>query len=504
MSPSKKPSSDLLTRYREKRSFEGTPEPAGRVTPAPFAGGLFVVHKHAATRLHYDLRLEMEGVLRSWAVPRGPSRNPQDKRLAVHVEDHPLEYGDFEGLIPEGNYGAGAVIVWDRGAWEPLEDPTEGLKKGKLLFNLKGYKLRGRWTLVKIKSKKRENTGKEWLLIKERDGFVSANGDQFEETSVLSGLTVEELGEGKSRLESVRKKLERLKTPRREVRANAVKLMLAEAREEPFSRPGWVYEIKYDGYRILAERFKGEARLITRNGNDATATFPEVARAVKALPYDHVVLDGEVVVLDDQGRPSFDRMQRRGRLTNPAEVRRIAVELPATFFTFDLPAFDSFDLRGLPLVERKSVLKDILPVAGALKYSDHVEQKGEEFYAGAVGLRLEGMVAKKADSPYRAGRSADWLKIRADRTDDFVVVGFSKAKGLRSGFGALHVAQYVDGTLLYEGRVGTGFTADQLEPIRANLEKTKLKQPPCEGPVPKDKETTWVKPEIVCEVRFKE
>jgi bifunctional non-homologous end joining protein LigD len=463
-----------------------------------------VVHKHAATRLHYDLRLEMEGVLRSWAVPKGPSRNPQDKRLAVHVEDHPIEYGDFEGLIPEGNYGAGAVIVWDRGAWEPLEDPVEGLKRGKLLFNLKGYKLRGRWTLVKIKSQKRENTGKEWLLIKERDGYVSTNGDAFEQGSVLSGLTVEELAEGKSRAAALRRNLEKRNVPERIVRAGDVKPMLAEAREEPFSRPGWVYEIKYDGYRILAERWKGEAQLVTRNGNDATGAFPEVARALKALPCDHVVLDGEVVVLDDEGRPSFDRMQRRGRLTRGPEIRRLAIELPATYFAFDLLAFEGLDLRGLPLVERKAMLKEILPAAGALKYSDHVEEQGEAFYAGAVGLRLEGIVAKKADSPYRSGRSADWQKIRAEKTGDFVVVGFTRARGSRGGFGALQVADVVAGKLVYAGRVGSGFTTDQLEPIRAMLEQTTRVGAPCEGPAPADRETTWVNPRVVCEVRFKE
>lgn len=504
MARSRKSPSELLSRYREKRSFEGTPEPAGVVSTAPLAGGLFVVHKHAATRLHYDLRLEMEGVLRSWAVPKGPSRNPQDKRLAVHVEDHPIEYGDFEGLIPEGNYGAGAVIVWDRGAWEPLEDPIEGLKKGKLLFTLKGYKLRGRWTLVKIHSRKRENTGKEWLLIKERDGHVSTNGDEFEQGSVLSGLTVEELAEGTTRAAAVRKKLQKLKAPERAVRVGDVKPMLAEAREAPFSRPGWVYEIKYDGYRILAERWKGEVQLVTRNGKDATTTFPEVARAVKALPYDHVVLDGEVVVLDDEGRPSFDRMQRRGRLTRGPEIRRLAVELPATYFAFDLLAFEGFDARGLPLIERKALLKEILPAAGALRYSDHVEQRGEEFYAGAVGLRLEGIVAKKADSPYRSGRSPEWVKIRADRTDDFVVVGFTRARGSRGGFGALHVADFVDGKLTYAGRVGSGFTTDQLEPIREILQTTQRNGAPCDGPALTDRATTWVNPQVVCEVRFKE
>ncbi len=470
------------------------------------AGGLFVVHKHAATRLHYDLRLEMHGVLESWAVPKGPSRNPQDKRLAVHVEPHPIEYGDFEGIIPEGNYGAGAVIVWDRGAWVPLEDPDQGMEKGKLLFDLKGYKLRGRWTLVKIKSRspRKDNTGKEWLLIKERDGLVSTNGDAFVQGSVLSGLTVEELRDGNPRAREIARQLEKRKAPRRRLAVGDVKLMLAETREEPFSKPGWIYEIKYDGYRILAGREGGEAKLLTRNGNDATQTFPEVARAVRALPYEGVVLDGEVVCLDDGGRPSFDRLQKRGRLTRPAEIRRAAVDYPATYFVFDLLGFEGFDLRALPLVARKTLLRSVLPEAGALKYTDHIEGEGEAFYDGLMRLKLEGMVAKKADAPYRAGRSAEWVKVRADKTDDFVVVGFTKARGSRSGFGALHVADYVDGALTYAGRVGSGFTAAHLEPIRAALESGRRPDPPCVGPVSKGDDTVWVEPAVVCEVRYKE
>ncbi len=500
------PKKDLLTTYRTKRSVERTPEPAGTLGPAAQVGGLFVVHKHAATRLHYDLRLELRGVLESWAVPKGPSRNPQDKRLAVHVEPHPIEYGDFEGIIPEGNYGAGAVIVWDRGAWVPLEDPEQGMEKGKLLFELRGYKLRGRWTLVKIKSRstRKDNTGKEWLLIKERDALVSTNGDQFVESSVLSGLTVEELRDGNPRAREIVRQLEKLKAPKRRVRVGDIKLMLAETREEPFSRKGWIYEIKYDGYRILAGRDGGDAKLLTRNANDATGTFPEVTRAVRALPYEGLVLDGEAVCLDDAGRPSFDRLQKRGRLTRAAEIRQAAVEYPATYFAFDLLGFEGFDLRPLPLVVRKRLLQEILPRAGALKYTDHVEDDGEAFYAELMKLRLEGMVAKKADGPYRGSRSAAWLKVRADRTDDFVVVGFTQPKGSRSGFGALHVAQYVGDRLTYSGRVGSGFSAEQLDPIRSRLESGRRPDPPCEGPVPKDKETIWTEPSVVCEVRFKE
>jgi len=455
---------------------------------------------HAATRLHWDLRLEMEGVLKSWAVPKGPSANPADKRLAVHVEDHPLEYGDFEGIIPEGNYGAGAVIVWDRGVWVPLEDPFEGLKKGKLLFDLKGYKLRGRWTLVKIKK-----GVKEWLLIKERDGSVSTDG-AFPDESVLSGMTVEELRAAKDRAAPLKKELAKLGAPKRAVRVEDTQLMLAEAREQPFSKAGWLFELKLDGYRLRAAREDGEAKLVSRNGHDLTGAFPEIARAVAALPYEGLILDGELVVADDAGRPSFSRLQNRSKLTRVPEVKRAAVETPATLYAFDLLAFEGYDVRPLPLVKRKAILAKLLPRAGALRFSDHVETKGEALYEHVVQLGLEGIVAKRADSPYRAGRSANWLKIRADRTDDFVVVGYSRPKGSRGGFGALHLAGYENGKLVYAGRVGSGFTAQQLKEVSAELEGALRDTPACEGPpaLLKDKENMWVEPKLVAEVRFKE
>src|SRR5712691_1298224 len=324
---------DPLSAYRAKRSVEKTPEPAGVVTPRPGPGGLFVVHQHAATRLHFDLRLEIGGVLQSWAVPKGPSPNPADKRLAVHVEDHPLEYGDFEGLIPEGNYGAGAVIVWDRGRWIPLEDPEDGMKKGKLLFELHGYKLRGKWTLVKLKKGE-----KEWLLIKEKDGYVSQDSALPPE-SVLSGLTVEELKAGKDRAAPVLKQLARLRAQRRAVTLEEAEPMLAETREQPFSKPGWLFELKLDGYRVRAARERGAARLVTRNGHDIAPSFPEIARALTASPYDGLVLDGELVVPDESGRPSFQRLQNRAKLSRPLEVRRAAVEAPALVYLFDLLAF---------------------------------------------------------------------------------------------------------------------------------------------------------------------
>jgi bifunctional non-homologous end joining protein LigD len=494
------PATDPLSAYRAKRSLDRTPEPGARpAAPGPKAGGLFIVHMHAATRLHWDLRLEMEGVLRSWAVPKGPSANRVDKRLAVNVEDHPMEYGDFEGIIPEGNYGAGEVIVWDRGVWVPLEDPFEGFKKGKLLFELKGYKLRGKWTLVKLKK-----GVKEWLLIKEKDAYADPD-TPYSDESVLSGMTVEELRAAKDRAAPIKKELEKLGAPKRTVRVADTDLMLAETREQPFSKVGWVFELKLDGYRVRAAREDGEAKLVSRKGHDMTAAFPEIARAVAALPYEGLILDGELVVLDDAGRPSFSRLQNRAKLSRLPEIKRAAVETPATFYVFDLLAFEGYDARPLPLVKRKALLAKLLPRAGALRYSDHFETKGEDLYEHVVQLGLEGIMAKKADSPYSGGRSANWLKIRADRTDDFVVVGYSRPKGSRGGFGALHLGAYVDGKVTYMGRAGSGFDAKQLEDVSAKFEASVRPTTPCEaGPVPTGADHVWVEPTLVVEVRYKE
>jgi bifunctional non-homologous end joining protein LigD len=492
------PDPDHLDAYRAKRSLEQTPEPAGAVA-RDGAGRLFVVHQHAARRLHFDLRLEMEGVLRSWAVPKGPSYDTAEKRLAVHVEDHPLEYGDFEGLIPEGSYGAGAVIVWDRGEWTPVGDPLEGLAKGKLLFELRGYKLRGLWTLVKLKKSE-----KDWLLIKERDVWASKDPEELPPESVLSGLTVEDLGAGRDRGEAIRRELTRLGAPRRSVEVKSVGLMLAETADRAFSREGWLFEPKLDGYRVLAARAGGEPRLLTRNGNDCATSFPEILRAVAALPFERLVLDGEVVALDDSGRPSFQRLQGRARLRRPIDIRHAAVNTPVTYYAFDLLGFEDFDLRPLPLTARKAALRRVLPPVGPLRYLEHVDDEGEALYREAERLGLEGVVGKKAGSPYRAGRSSAWLKIRSRRTGDFVVVGFTAPKGSRGGFGALHLADYVDGALVYAGRAGTGFTDKELTEVRRKLESSRRRDPPCSGPLPSEKSTTWVEPAQVCEVEYTE
>ncbi|MCC6317540.1 MAG: DNA ligase D [Gemmatimonadaceae bacterium] len=503
------PPADHLATYRAKRSADRSPEPVGSISAIP--GRLFVVHKHAARQLHFDLRLEMDGVLRSWAVPRGPSYDQADKRLAVKVEDHPLEYADFEGVIPEGNYGAGGVIVWDRGEWVPLEDWREGLEKGKLLFELKGYKLKGKWTLVKIKKSE-----KDWLFIKERDAYLRSPGDQFPEESVLSGLTVEEVKTGRSDASALRREVEGAARPG-PVTLRTAEVMLAEPRDDAFTREGWIFELKMDGYRMLAARDKGEVTLMTRNGNDYTRVFPEVARALRALPFEQFVMDGEIVALDSAGRPSFSLLQKRGSLTSEPDIRRLAVELPTTFYVFDLLGFEQMDLRDLTLVRRKAFLQRALPPVGAVRYLEHIETQGEAMLAQVGTMGLEGIVAKRADAPYRAGRSSQWLKIKAQNSGDFVVVGFTAPQGSRTGFGALQLADYVDGALVYTGRAGTGFTDRALHEIHAMLTPDIRDAPPCFGPVrargepplpstaiPDTASTTWVEPRHVCEVRYTE
>ncbi|HEU4720295.1 MAG TPA: non-homologous end-joining DNA ligase, partial [Gemmatimonadaceae bacterium] len=501
---------DSLARYRAKRSPDSSPEPVGTVSVIP--GRLFVVHKHAASHLHFDLRMEMDGVLKSWAVPKGPSYDMADKRLAVRVEDHPMEYGDFEGIIPKGNYGAGGIIVWDRGEWVPLEDWREGLEQGKLAFELKGYKLRGKWALVKTK-----RSEKEWLLLKERDAYVKSPGDQFDETSVLSGLTVEQVKAGERPGSRLRAAVEAAGAVTARVDPRTVKPMLAESRDGAFTHDGWLFELKLDGYRLLAAKRGHDVLLLTRNGLDYTDVFPEIARAVKALPHDACILDGEVVVMDEQGKPSFARLQRRGRLTNSLEIGQAAVELPATFFAFDLVAFDDYDLRGVPLVERRGLLREVVPKLGAVRGLDYIPREGELMFREVTKLGLEGVIAKRADSTNSARRSSSWLKIKADRTGDFVIVGYTQPKGARAFIGALQLAEFVEGRLCYVGRVGTGMDDAMLRELITLLSPDIRRDAPCHGMavtpgaeplpsegIPETATTTWVEPRYVCEVQYRE
>jgi bifunctional non-homologous end joining protein LigD len=493
---------DRLDRYREKRDPGRTPEPFGRAGGDPLlAPRLFVVQKHAARRLHWDFRLELGGTLRSWAVPKGPSYDPADKRMAVEVEDHPIEYADFEGVIPAGNYGAGAVIVWDRGTWRPVGDPHAGLEKGKLVFELAGYKLRGEWTLVRTR---RAQGGKqEWLLLKHRDALAGP-GRAVPEESVLSGRLLEEVASGADRAEAALREARRLGAAPRALAAADLRPMLAETADAPFSRDGWLFELKYDGYRLLAQRKGAQVALAYRSGEDATALFPEIATAVGMLPAD-AVLDGEVVVLGPDGRPSFQALQRRAQLARREEVARASVETPATLFVFDLLALGGLDLRPLPLAGRKDVLASIVPRLGPVRYADHVLSRGEDLWREVEARGLEGIVAKRADAPYRSGvRSSAWLKVRAARSADLAVVGFTRPRSGRAPFGALLLAVREGDGYRFAGSVGSGFSDRQLEELHARLAPRARRTPPCTGPVPRGRGHVWVEPEVVVEVRFAE
>ncbi len=490
-----------LEAYRKKRDPERTPEPFGGRRLA--RGRRFVVQKHAAKRLHYDLRLEMDGVLKSWAVPKGPSVHAEEKRLAVHVEDHPIEYADFEGVIASGNYGAGSVIVWDRGWYRSVkpEDPLEQLRRGKLEFELFGYKLRGRWTLVRMSGQE-----KEWLLLKKADGAAASEEltDRYPQ-SILSGLTVKEIADVPGRLASIRRHLEALDAPRREVAARTQPFMLATLSERPPADTGWLFEIKFDGVRVLAARQGEQVELYGRSGQLITGRYPDLVRSLLALPAEHFVIDGEIVALDENGRPSFQRLQPRMALTDPREIESAAARIPVEGVFFDCLALDGYDLRRLPLTQRKECLRLFVPPLGSVHYVDHVLEHGQAFLEAAAEQRLEGIVAKKASSPYTGSRSRDWIKIKCQRRQEFVIGGYTDPQGSRGFFGALHVGLYDGARLVYVSKVGTGFDQAGLKSLWEKLQPLTRVTPPFDtGAIPRGKSYHWVEPKLVCDVRFTE
>jgi len=497
-----------LEAYRQKRDPGRTPEPFGRTgaTPtnasAPYAGRLFVVHKHWARNLHYDLRLEIGNTLKSWAVPKGPSTQAEEKRLAVHVEDHPLEYGDFEGIIPPGNYGAGNVIIWDHGWFRSFkpEPIPEQYERGKLELELFGHKLRGRWTLVKMGRK-----DKEWLLLKKVGAGVSEREliDRFPQ-SVISGLPVEDLDEIPKLQSELLQWLDQAKAPRGTVRAKTQAPTLATLAEKPFSGAEWIFEIKYDGVRVLAERDGDEVRMYGRSGQEITSRYPEVAGALSRLWVEHFVVDGEIVATDEAGGPSFQRLQARMHLSNPHDIRRAMTQVPATAFFFDCLSCEGRDLKGLPLVKRKECLSRFMPPLGQVRYSDHVAAHGEAFYDAASEMRLEGIVAKRATSTYSGSRGRDWIKIKCQRRQEFVIGGWTDPGGGRGGFGALDIGLYRGEDLVYVTKVGTGFDMKLLDSIRKQLDAIARDASPFTKRSPKGKEHHWVEPKLVCEVRFTE
>jgi bifunctional non-homologous end joining protein LigD len=496
-----------LDQYWKKRDEERTNEPFGAEPSegvGPTWSGSFVVHLHDATRKHYDLRVERGGVLLSFAVPHGPSLDPAKKHLAIQTEDHPIEYLDFEAVIPDGNYGAGPMIVWDRGRIAYRETSAEdGLVKGKLDFDLQGYKLRGRFALVRTK-----RGPNEWLLIKKEDSFASKTRDVAveEPRSVLSGLTVEELGRAvkiQGELEERAKGLAGAKAGRPD--GTKIVPMLCATTNVDLDDPGLLYELKLDGMRILAQKDGDKVALTNRKLRDYTGVFPEIARAMAALPARRVVLDGEVVAFDAAGKPNFNRVAQRLHLTRHHEIRLQMVETPVVFMVFDVLAFGEIDLMGVPLVQRKTLLRDLLHGAGVLRMLDHLEGSGKALHEFCRANRLEGLVAKRTTSRYEPGpkRGGDWIKVKCERDEDFVVVGISRGEGIRKELGALDLATYENGKLIHRGKVGSGLDDKSIALLLETLLPLAVPEKQAEGEyLPAPAGRVHVKPELVVSVRF--
>lgn len=498
-----------LAEYKRKRDFKATPEPAGAVRKR--RGELvFVVQKHDATRLHYDFRLEAGGVLASWAVPKGPSLNPGDKRLAMHVEDHPFEYRTFEGIIPEGHYGAGEVIVWDEGTYELAEgdDPVREIKKGKIKFIMHGHKLKGEFTLVKMGGRSHQGeSGEPWLLIKDKDRYVKTDWSvEKHPKSVRSGKTIEGIAHSRDvkKWISPRKKSQ-TKRPLKEVKLPLISgVQLATPTDAPFDDKDWLFEIKWDGFRALATiDAGGDVKLASRNAKDLLVKFPElsdIGGAFRSLP---IVVDGEIVALDDKGRSSFQRLQNR---ISSSRAPRKATGGDVVFAVFDVLFADGRDVRELPLEERKTILESLIVPNHHVIYSKHVTGDGEKLFALAEKRDLEGIMAKRRDAPYESGRrTRTWLKIKTHKRQEFVVGGFTDPAGSRKGFGALILGYYHKGKLIYAGHVGTGFNAKMLATLSKRLHGIERKSSPFSTPVPRSTGAPhWVSPELVCEVRFTE
>jgi bifunctional non-homologous end joining protein LigD len=493
-----------LREYAVKREFEKTPEPKPRVRDEDDYLR-FVVHKHAARAMHYDLRLELEGVLKSWAVPKGPSLDSSLKRLAVMVEDHPLDYMEFEGVIPEGNYGAGSVIIWDRGFYHhpATKDGREsekllldGFRKGDMKFVLEGKKLHGEFALVKT-----GKDGKSWLLLKKKDRNKSIGNILRDNRSVVSHKTLEEMLETDTRKSIRRKKVDQIRV-REAIESDdlnnapikpipeLVKPMLATTIEKPFDHPDWIFEVKWDGYRAIAEIRDGDILLFSRNGISFAKKFLPVIASLRKFGF-NAVLDGEIIVADGQGRPDFQLLQhyqdsRRGYLL---------------YYVFDLLYFQGHDLTNLPLIKRKELLKKILPHSPTIKFSDYIREEGVLFYRVTKEKGLEGIIAKHSQSVYELGkRSRQWLKVKTRLTQDAVIAGFTEPRGARQYIGALVLGAFEGDELKYIGHVGSGFTARQLKTIREKLDPLIQKECPFNTEPEANAPVTWVKPVLICEV----
>ena len=516
-----------LKEYNKKRKFGRTPEPPGvtngkkKKIKSKSNKKVFVVQKHRATRLHYDLRLEDElGALKSWAVPKGPSLDPQIKRLAVSVEDHPYDYLLFEGTIPDGNYGAGTVIVWDHGTYDSEKKLINQFNEGKISFELNGKKLKGHFSLVRTR---REN---QWLLIKANDKFAKPDFDltNSKPESVLSGRTNDDL-EGimqsttqqrENQLRNVPNGQDRKQPKKREITATSstydiplnVRPMLAYPVDEPFDNSEWVFEIKWDGVRAITYIHDDSIRMESRKGNNITKKYPDIYNALKNMDVSKhsAVLDGEIVVLNEKGFPDFQGHQHRMNVSNQREIEVLAKKIPATYYVFDILHLDGKDLRPLSYIERRKLLSEILFPNDSVKISDYIEGNGPQMLKHTVKFNLEGIIAKRKSSRYHEGvRSHDWLKVKNTRTQDCIIIGYTKGEGNRSqGFGSLLLAVYDSRSEEYRfvGHVGTGFNFQSVREIYAKLQTIRADRSPVKSIPYKNRETVWVNPILVAEIKF--
>ncbi|MDO9402783.1 MAG: DNA ligase D [Polaromonas sp.] len=530
--------SDALEKYRLKRDFNITSEPSGAADKKAVGQALsFVIQKHWASRLHYDFRLEFEGTLKSWAVPKGPSLDPHDKRMAVQVEDHPVSYGSFEGTIPPKQYGAGQVIVWDRGTWTPLEDAAKGFRDGKLKFELQGDKLKGRWTLVRMHGKGDERQPP-WLLIKERDAHVrpSSEYDITEAlpdsvmTTARSAALKPSVNKPAATTASKKVAAARKNPPRANARAKAadaadlpdgaVKVKKLPALLEPQlatlveSAPAegdWLYELKFDGYRLMARLDDQAVQCFTRNGHDWTGKMPQLAQSLKALALQGTWLDGEIIVPDADGLPDFQALQNafegRGRRVRagapPASPNAAAI----VYYVFDIPFFAGHDLRDVPLIERRALLQQLMQKNASpnLRFSDAFDAPSRDLVSSACKLGFEGLIGKRADAPYQSRRSPDWIKLKCGQRQEFVICGFTEPKGSRSGLGALLLGIHdKKGKLQYAGNVGSGFNEKVLVDLRARLDKLEVDERPFEDTETIPGRPHWVQPKLLAEISFAE
>ena len=489
------PRADPLAAYNAKRDFSRTPEPAP--DGARSTGDLFIVQKHDATRLHWDLRLEVDGVLKSWAVTRGPSLDPADKRLAVRTEDHPLSYATFEGVIPKGEYGGGTVMLWDRGAWAPVAGKSAAdLDDGHLHFTLVGERMRGDWLLVRIKGRPKE-TRENWLLRKIADTHADPGHDLVARslTSVATGRSMAQIAAGVEREVPAPK-------PAKRVRAKLARPpdfrppQLATLVDAVPSGNGWLHEIKFDGYRAQVAAAGDRVRVFTRSGLDWTDQFRPIADAVAALDLPPCLVDGEIVAMGADGNPCFTALRDtlKGEGTAPLHL-----------FAFDLLEVDGQDLTPLSNLERKERLEALLAVAGSpIHVAQHVVGAGEALYRAMCAAGQEGIIAKRAEAPYRGRRSDTWVKVKCTRRQEFVVVGWSESAARGRPFASLLLAQHEDRALAYKGKVGTGFDADALHEVAAKLKRLARKTPPVDVPKAEARGAHWVAPTLVAEVAFAE